>query len=138
MKDQLISYKTAKVLNGLGVSFKTKEYYSSSTKTISPTYDEFPALTQTRLSKFIREERGVHIMINRNASGYFWEMMKSDGGTDLGWSNYSGPNMSGVWETYEQALENALFVQLCTKVSKVKGHWSNYAKIAIENSKDGI
>lgn len=95
----------------------------------------YPAPTQEQVSKFIRENRGVHIEVRRNASGYFWEMCKSDGGTDLGWSDYTGPNMGGTWDTYEDALENALQVQLNTDLEKIKNHWSNYSEFAIKTLK---
>lgn len=96
------------------------------------------APTQSLLQKFIRETRGVHIEIHRNASGYYWSMCKADGGTDLGWSELSGPNASGVWNEFEDALENALQVQLSydlPKDKKVMHHWSNYSEFAINNLK---
>ena len=96
----------------------------------------YPKPEQDLLKKLIREKRGVHIMINRNASGFFWEMM-NDGGTDLGYSDHTGPNDSGVWDRYEEALEDALQVQLTLDLPKnssksIGGHWGLYAKHAIE------
>jgi hypothetical protein len=96
------------------------------------------APTQTILQKFIREKRGVHINIHRNASGYYWSMCISDGGTDLGWSNHTGPNLGGVWKSYEDTLENALQVQLSYDLPKDKSiikHWANYAEFAIKEFK---
>ena len=90
---------------------------------------KYSAPTQSLLQKFIRENRGVHIEIHRNASGYYWSMCKSDGGTDLGWSNISGPNDGGVWDSFEDALENALQLQLSYDLpenTKVIKHWGNY------------
>jgi len=99
-------------------------------------YLQYYAPTQDQLNKWIRETRRVHIIINRNASGWFWEMMMADGGTDLGYSDYSGPNHGGVWDSYEDALENAFMVQLTTDLPKntrsIK-HWGNYSAIAIKN-----
>lgn len=93
----------------------------------------YEAPTQSLLQKFIRETRGVHIEIHRNASGYYWSMCKADGGTDLGWSDHTGPNLGGVWDSYEGALENALQVQLSYDLpndTKVIKHWGNYAEFA--------
>ncbi len=86
--------------------------------------------TLAQLQTWIREHRGVHIEVGRNASGYFWTMCKSYTGTDLGYSEYRGPNASGVWDTYEEALDDGLFVQLSfdlpEDMSQIK-HWGNYA-----------
>ena len=92
--------------------------------------------TQSLLQKFIREKRGVHIEIHRNASGWYWSMCKADGGTDLGWSDISGPNDSGVWDSFEGALENALQVQLSydlpNDITIIK-HWGNYVEFALKS-----
>jgi hypothetical protein len=96
------------------------------------------ATTQSLLQRFIRETRGVHIEIHRNGSGYYWSMCKEDSGTDLGWSEYRGPNDSGVWDKFEDALEDALFVQLSYDVPdniKVIKHWGNYVQFAIKSLK---
>ena len=66
----------------------------------------YTAPAQSLLQKFIRETRGVHIEIHRNASGYYWSMCKADGGTDLGWSDKS--NKPNNFDTYEEALEKGL------------------------------
>ena len=96
MEEQLITLETAKLLKERGFNVPVRDYWH-------PTYEESNDLgiddfnrdtwgegyyslpTQSLLQKFIREQRGVHIEVRRNASGYFWEMCRSDGGTDLGW-----------------------------------------------------
>lgn len=96
--------------------------------------EEHVTPTQSELQKFIREKRGVHIEIHRNASGYYWSMCKSDGGTDLGWSAEVGPNDSGVWGEFEEALEHALQVQLSFDLpdnTSVIKHWGNYVGTAL-------
>lgn len=96
-------------------------------------FETFSAPTQSLLQKFIRETRGVHIEMYRNASGWYWGMSMTDGGTDLGWSEFSGPNDSGVWDSFEEALEDALQTQLSYDLPDDKSdikHWSNYAEMA--------
>ena len=96
------------------------------------------APTQSTLQKFIREQRGVHIEIHRNASGYYWSMCRADGGTSLGWSDHAGPNLGGKWDTFEDALENALQVQLSYDLpvnKKVIKHWGNYVEFALKHLK---
>lgn len=96
------------------------------------------APTQAQLQAYIREERGVHIIIDRNACGYYWSMCMSNGGTDLGWSEEEGPNDCGVWDTYEEALEHAMQIQLTWKLPEdlsVIKHWGNYVLHALAQDK---
>ena len=62
-------------------------------------------------------------------------MCKEEGGTDLGWSDSSGPNDGGVWNSFEDALENALQIQLSYDLPKnmiIIKHWGNYVEFAIK------
>lgn len=141
MKEQLISLETA-------ILAKEKKFYNAkcdncykygvlkSTKLHNMnTKNHYLAPTQALLQKFIRETRGVHIEIRRNAFGYYWSMCKTDGGAYLGWSVTSGPNYNGAWDSFEGALENALQVQLSydlpNDITIIK-HWRNYVEFALE------
>ena len=85
--------------------------------------------------RYIREERGVLIQPYNNASGYLWNMMKVDGGTDLGYSEYSGNDLSsGTFKTWDDAVGNAIELELKGGLEKFKKetsgdkfHWGNYA-----------
>lgn len=147
MKDQIINFVTAKLAKSKGYSQcslpTVYEKEGGALTTLSGgCYDSgedskryINAPTQSLLQRFIREKRGVHIEVRRRASGYFWEMCRSDGGTNLGWSGHSGPNDGGVWGSFEDALENALQVQLAYDLPKdtsVIKHWSNYVDQAIK------
>lgn len=97
------------------------------------------APTQSLLQRWIRETRGVHIAIHRNACGYYWSMCKSSNGTDLGWMDfmkYPGPNEGGVWDTYEESLEHALKTQLSLDLpensSSIGGSWKSYVTAALK------
>lgn len=57
---------------------------------------------------WFRNEHNLLVSVYSNASGYLWNRMDSQGGTDRGWSEYDGPNDSGCWDTYEDALEAGL------------------------------
>lgn len=158
MEEQLISFETAKSAKekgfyytryiDLGLLGNIVEYYDKDGRLNGDTnfcteccvpeedYEGYIAVsTQSFLQKWIRETRGVNIQIYNNASGYLFAMAECEGGTDLGWSEYSGPNSSGVWDTYEEALEFALLVQLGTDLEKF-GHWGNYVENAIKIWKD--
>jgi hypothetical protein len=53
--------------------------------------------------RWFREKYNLLATVYSNASGYLYEWSDSVGGTHRGWSNYEGPNDSGVWDTYEEA-----------------------------------
>ena len=146
MEEQLVSFKTAKLAKEKGFnegSYHLYTYPNNELKSFQAlNYNaeqdglQYEAPTQSLLQKFIRETRGVHIEIHRNASGYYWSMCKADGGTDLGWSDISGPNDGGVWNSFEGALENALQVQLSydlpNNITIIK-HWGNYVEFALKS-----
>ena len=144
MEEQLITFETAKLAKEKGFNWKVSLHYESNGNRF---FDKVEcnfnnvelicsAPTQSLLQKFIRETRDVHIEIHRNASGYYWSMCKADGGTNLGWSDISGPNDSGVWDSFEGALENALQVQLSydlpNDITIIK-HWGNYVEFALKS-----
>lgn len=61
-----------------------------------------PSLYQVQ--KWLRDKHNIHITIGNSASGYWWELSKTDNGTTIYDYNYSGPNDGGKWDTYEDAL----------------------------------
>lgn len=142
MKEKLIKFETAKIAKEKGFNLNTpKAYNDNGVLVIQSNYPSYideldiSAPTQSLLQKWIRETRGIHIEIHRNASGWFWSMCKSESGTDLGYSKFSGPNDSGVWDEHDDALENALQVQLSYDLPNsldVIKHWGNYVELAIE------
>lgn len=143
MEEQLITFDTAKLAEEKGFPqlkqglyfTKDKEHCLVGWGFKSDDFAVYSAPTQSLLQKWIREVRGVHIEIHRNASGYYWSMCKADAGTDLGWSDVSGPNPGGSWDEFEDALENALQIQLSYNLPKDLGtlkHWGNYVLFAIE------
>lgn len=141
MQEQLITFDTAKLAREKGFIHVKANCYGDNMCYQLPKGELLNALkgntvsgyilapTQSLLQKYIREIRGVHIEIHRNTSGYYWSMCKADGGTNLGWSQTSGPNASGVWDSFEDALENALQIQLSydlpSNIEVIK-HWGNY------------
>lgn len=149
MNETLINFETAKLAKEKGFNFSEIEVRDSNTLKVCDNavkrLDYFGTMkesnliqlpTQSLLQKFIRETRGVHIEIHRNASGYYWSMCKADGGTDLGWSDISGPNDGGVWDSFEGALENALQVQLSYDLPNdmtIIKHWGNYVEFALKS-----
>ena len=146
MKENIVTFQVAKLAKEKGFMLHQghmkmyKDENGHLFDNIGPAYDILShcshAPTQSLLQKFIRETRGVHIEIHRNASGYYWSMCKADGGTDLGWSDISGPNAGGAWDSFEDALENALQVQLSYDLpnnTTIIKHWGNYVEFALKS-----
>lgn len=69
--------------------------------------DAISAPTQSQLFKFLREKHELYVHVDCNASGWLWEIEKTNG-TSICWCNHSGPNLSGQWDTFEDALEDGL------------------------------
>ena len=66
------------------------------------------APTYSQAFRFFREKYNILANVYSNASGYLFEWHDSIGGTHRGWSDYEGPNDSGVWDTYEEAETKCL------------------------------
>lgn len=146
MEEKLISFETAKLAKEKGFNELCQKSYIGTpaiqTSDINHRNKDYihrySAPTKSLLRQWIRETRGVHIEIHRNASGWFWSMCKSESGTYLGYSKFSGPNDSGVWDEHDDALENALQIQLTYDLPNslnVIKHWGNYVELAIEELK---
>jgi hypothetical protein len=143
MKEQLITFETAKLANGKRFDIETYNHYQLKNGKFldKDNYQgqSIKAPTQSLLQKWLRETRGVHIEIYRNASGYSWSMCKTNGGTSLGWSGWTGPNHAGVWDSYEDSLENALQVQLSYDLpenTEIIKHWRNYVEFVLKTYKN--
>lgn len=92
-------------------------------------------LELTKRHKVIMDTKDVLISVYTNASGFLWQIMKVDSGTDLGWCGFNGNcEMSGSFKTYEDALEDAItLIEKCDldkfkkEVKSSEFHWGNYA-----------
>lgn len=72
--------------------------------------------TQTALSRWIRKRYKVYVRVDCNASGWYWEIEKTNG-THIKDSGEEGPNLGGCWDDYEECLENALR-EVCMMILK--------------------
>lgn len=64
-------------------------------------------MEMTLLQKWLRDNHNVHVLIDCNASGWFWELYKTNG-TSISSFEDAGPNAAGQWDTYEESLEVGL------------------------------
>lgn len=111
MKDLFVPYQQSLELRELGFDEICLTHYwgenilneayggwmkNSNTKYVmAPTWEQ--------AFKWLRENYNILATIYSNASGYLYEWHDAVGGTHRGWSEYEGPNDSGVWDTYEEA-----------------------------------
>lgn len=70
-------------------------------------FKKVPRPTLSLLQKWFRTLQNISVEIYANASGWCWVICKTDG-TFIDDYNYIGPNDSGCWDSYEDALEAAL------------------------------
>ena len=120
MKEELVTFETAKLAKSRGFKAPCRSFYptvdvNGYEEGILNEYCGYghysfaEAPTQSLLQRWLREEHNILISIYSNASGYLWNMMYAIGGTDIGWSEYSGDDeASGTFTTYEKALEAGL------------------------------
>lgn len=106
-------------------------------------YAKIPAMQFGVYLAYIRENRGVLIVVYRNGSGYLWSMECAESGTNYGDSGYSGDcEMSGAFTSYDLAMTTAIELQGACSLDAFKSetpnkkfHWGNYADFIIEHSK---
>jgi hypothetical protein len=123
MKDQIVTKETAGLAHKKGFDIPCSRIFDLdsdnsynrgwSTPCTNSKYDfeghlQVSAPTQSLLQKWLREKHNILVSVYSNASGYCWEHMKSKGGTHIQDSDFSGPNDSGCWDSYEEALEQGL------------------------------
>jgi len=120
MKDEFVTYEIAKELRELGFNESCFGYYTTYFKSdghhcckvvSSSINDEWYTIAPLWQQAFewFRKEHNVLATIYSNASGYLFDWSDAVGGTQRGWSEYSGDDKSsGAYSTYEKAREACL------------------------------
>ncbi len=125
MTKEFIPYDLALELKELGFDEPCFTYYkndqlsdilelvkNSEMENVNNEVDNYiSAPTFSQAFRFFREKYNTLVTLYSNASGYLFEWHDAIGGTHRGWSEYEGPNDSGVWDTYQEA-EIAAIVKL--------------------------
>jgi hypothetical protein len=115
MRDQLVSFKTAKIIKELKFLEPVHYYYdfigdigSSAIKTNwnHSTESLYSAPSQSLLQKWIRENHKIHIELFCNFSGWGWILTKTNGTT------IRDMNSGIFFISYEFALEDGLMEAL--------------------------
>lgn len=116
MTEELVTLETAKMLRTKGFNEYCKNVIDINNiprETIYRTNNELPKQcfsqpTQSIAQKWLRETKNLHVKIYRNACGYGYIIVKANNGTWMEDDDAKGPNDSGNWDTYEEALEAGL------------------------------
>lgn len=121
MNEDYVSYEVAKLL-------KEKKFHWNCHACYDPRGESKELLVQEGISnvcysvvyaaptlymaqKWLREEKEIHIMNDVCASGYYAVLWKTNG-TFIKTMADKGPNDGGVWDTYEQCLNDAILEAL--------------------------
>ena len=128
IEENHVSFDTAKLLKEAGFDvpcrgvyvtdrtgyYEFREYDNKQTKddlcwnTEDGFQYEYLAPTRALAARWLREKHGIHVCIDVDASGWYYDLCKSDNGTHILWSSYQGPNDGGEWDSYEEAIEEGL------------------------------
>jgi len=117
MTKEFIPYNLALELKALGFDENCFTYYkndqlsdilelvkNSEMENVNNEVDNYiSAPTFSQAFRWFREKYNTLVTLYSNASGYLFEWHDAIGGTHRGWSEYEGPNDSGVWDTYQEA-----------------------------------
>jgi hypothetical protein len=121
---EFIPYDRALALKELGFGEECLAYYDRKQVfrlcTVNGIFTHFtlaPLYQQT--FRFFREKHNILANVYANASGFLYQWEDAVGGTHRGYSDFEGPNDSGVWDTYEEA-ELACIDKLIELVKEAK------------------
>lgn len=121
MAEELVTLETAKMLRKKGFNEYCKDIIREDNgrmmQSVFRTNNDLPKgaysrPTQSIAAKWLRETKNLHIEIYRNACGYGYAIVKANNGTWMEDDDAKGPNDSGNWDTYEEALEAGIFEAL--------------------------
>lgn len=122
MEDQRVSFDTACLARQKQYDEKCTKVYSNTGSLWDSHYSSCTnsdidhgclatAPTQTALQKWFRDTHKLEITVYACASGYLWDISKSNG-TFVAYSDDRGPNSGGCWDNYEATMEAGLFAAL--------------------------
>lgn len=116
MKDELIEFETAKLAKEKGFNNAVKgmpRYEPDGTISASGFWDyNLAAPTQSLLQRWLREVHGIDVDVWCNASGWGVDLNKTNGTCIKGHVLDNVETDSGMFETYEEALEAGLLEAL--------------------------
>jgi hypothetical protein len=115
MKEELISFETAKLAQEKGLLMESDKHYRSDGLKVTKAshyilYDCYPIVTQSLLQKWLREEHGIIVLVTLNditaSHPYRYKYLNKENNVRI------GIGIPNKFKTYEEALEKALLESL--------------------------
>ena len=116
-KLKCVSFDTAKILKLKGFNLHTQRFYTENGDIqdgyVFDNWNDkniiFSAPYQALVQQWLRDKYNKHIYIYNNACGFGYSITKANSGTHILNDLSAGPNEGGMWDTYEEALEVAIY-----------------------------
>lgn len=117
--EDYVTLEAAKLLKEKGYSWPCDSFYTLKgliqLRSIADNFNRLTAYSRPALyeaQKWLRTEHNIHIVIDNDASGYYWHLYKANNGTSILHCSYNGPNDGGCWDNYEEALSAGILESL--------------------------
>lgn len=75
---------------------------------LCPEESRVPIFDLNKINNYLIRYHDLHVCVNVNASGWFWEITRVGTGSTVKTSEYSGPNDGGCWNTKDDALMDGI------------------------------
>ena len=113
IEEEYISFETAKLAKGKGLDILCDIGYYIDSGVVDYIRDDYknmfyPRPAQSLLARWLREVHNMCVEVYSTGYGFIWCICDTDSGTDRRFSNETGSNDSGAWDTYEDAMEAGL------------------------------
>ena len=108
IKEQYISFETAKLAKEKGFDGQSRFAFGNDGSEGLPFDKDILMPTQSVLARWLREVHNMCVEVYSTGYGFIWCICDTDSGTDRRFSNETGSNDSGAWDTYEEAMEAGL------------------------------
>ena len=116
IEEQYVSFETAKLAKEKGFDIPTRYGFSERGTLVrvdtSDNWNQdkgfYSRPTQSLLARWLREVHNMCVEVYSTGYGFIWCICDTDSGTDRRFSNETGSNDSGAWDTYEGAMEAGL------------------------------
>lgn len=113
IEEQYVSFETAKLAKEKGFDIPTRYGFSERRSLVrvdtSDNWNQDKELysrpTQSLLARWLREVHNMCVEVYSTGYGFIWCICDTDSGS---FSNETGSNDAGAWDTYEDAMEDGL------------------------------
>lgn len=116
IEEQYISFDNAKLAKEKGFDESVRKYFTPKGDNTFINFFYLPTKylhgiarpTQSLLARWLREKHNMCVEVYSTAYGFEWCICDIDSGNDRCDSDEKSPNNGGIWDTYEEAMEDGL------------------------------